>query len=380
VLLMLGPAFTATKGFTAAEVERTYGRVRELCRLTGEAERSRSALQGLRVCYMVRGNLAAAGELGEELLADGERDGSQPHRFDGHLALGIVNILRGRLDIARGHLEQALTLHESARLDALAHQPLGRPGVACLGHLATVLFLTGFIDQSKKRSSEAIEVAKAASHPYSMAQAFGSTAMANFFGRPLLDARNAVALVTLSEEQGFDFWRAQGLAMRGWANADDGRTEAGVLDLRQAVAIAETMGAAHTKVYALIALATALGRQGEVQEAFSLLTEQRRLADRTGIAVFNAPARLCEGELHLRRTEPDPEAAEACFREALDIARRQEAKILELRAAMALARLWEDQGKRAEARNLLAPIYAWFTEGFDSADLEDAKALVDELG
>jgi len=135
----------------------------------------------------VRGDLAAASKLGEELLATGERVGSPSHRLDGHLALGIVNMYRGRLDAARRHLEQALTLHEPAHLGALAHQPLGLPGVICLGHLATVLFLAGFPEQSMKRNREALAMGRASSHPFSMAQALGTPGIVDFFGRPFLD-------------------------------------------------------------------------------------------------------------------------------------------------------------------------------------------------
>ncbi len=136
--------------------------------------------------------------------------------------------------------------------------------------------------------------------------------------------------------------------MRGWAEAFEGRTQAGLRDLRQAVAAAETMDATLIKIFALIALGATLGRQGEVQEALLLLAEQRVLANRTGMAIFDVPARLCEGELRLKLTEPEPETAEACFQDALDIARRQEAKTLELRTAMALSRLW--QGRASAPR------------------------------
>ena len=282
VLTTLGPAFTATKGFAAEEVEQTYGRVRELCRVIGEADRSRAALQALRVLYMVRGNLAAAADLGEELLATGERDGSPAHRFDGHLALGIVSVCRGQLGAARDHLEQALTVHERARLGGLKHQPHGLPGVICLGHLATVLFLAGFPEQSMKRTREALDLARASSHPFSMAQALGTTGSVSFFGRPLRDIGNAAALVALAEEQGFDFWKAWGLALRGLAHAGEGRIEAGVVDLRRALAAAETIGADLLSVYALTELAAALGQLGETQEAFSLLGDQRRLASSNG--------------------------------------------------------------------------------------------------
>jgi predicted ATPase len=203
--------------------------------------------------------------------------------------------------------------------------------------------------------------------------------IADLFRRPRRDSGNAVALVTLAEEQGFDFWHAHGMQLRGWARAEEGRTEAGLADLRRAVAAAETMGAALTSVSALTALAAVLGQLGEAQEAFSLLADQRRLAIRTGIEFQDSLVCLLEGEVRLRLPDSDFAIVEACFRDALAIACRQESKILELRAVTSLARLWRDQGKRAQARDLLAPVYGWFTEGFDTADLKDAKALLDEL-
>ena len=379
VLMTLGPAFTAARGFAATEVEQTYMRVRELCRTIGEADQYRSALQGLRVLYMVRGDLVAAGELGEELLTLGEQESSLSHRFEGHLALGIVDEFRGRFASARHHLEQALMLYDPVRLGSLVRQPTGNPAVTCLGHLASVLFLVGFPEQSMKRSREALDMARASSHPFTLAQALGSTGIADFFRRPTRDSGNAAALVALAEEQGFDFWRVWGTALRGWARAEEGRIEAALADLRRAVAAAETMGAALVSASALAALAATLGRTGEAQEALSLFADQRRLAVRTGIAFQDAHVRLLEGELRLKLPDYDLAVVEACFRDALAITRQQESRILELRAAASLARLWRDRGKPNEAHDLLAPIYDWFTEGFDTADLQYAKALLDEL-
>jgi class 3 adenylate cyclase/predicted ATPase len=380
VLMTLGPAFSATKGFAATEVEQTYERVRELCRATGEADQSRAALQGLRILYLVRGDLAAAGELGEELLTFGERADSLSHRFEGHLALGIVDEFRGRLASARSHLEQALVLLDPVCLGSLVRQPTGNPAVTCLGHLASVLFLAGFPEQSLKRRSEALDIARASSHPFSLAQALGSTGIANFFRRPPRDSGDAAALVDLADEQGFDFWYVWGMALRGREHTEEGRIAEGLADLRRALAAAETMGAAHVSASALAALAETLGRLGEVREALSMLAEQRRLAVRTGITFQDAAVRLLEGELRLKLPDHDLATVEGCFRDALAIARRQQSKLLELRAATSLARLWRGQGKHAEARDLLAPVYGWFTEGFDTQDLKDAKALLDELG
>jgi len=328
---------------------------------------------------MVRGDLATARELGEELLSLGERDNSLSHRFEGHLALGIVDEFRGRVVSARSHLEQALALYDPARLGALVRQPTGNPAVTCLGHLASVLFLSGFPEQSLKRSREALDMARASSHAFSLAQALGSAGIADFVRRPHRDRANAAALVELADEHGFDFWYAWGMALRGWANTEAGQIEAGLADLRWAVANAETMGAALLGASSLMALAAALGRTGAVQEALSLLADQRQLAVRTGIALQDAPVRLLEGELRLKLPDRDLVVVEACFQDALAAARRQESKILELRVATSLARLWADQGKRAEARDLVAPVYEWFTEGFDTLDLKDAEALLDEL-
>ncbi len=150
-------------------------------------------------------------------------------------------------------------------------------------------------------------------------------------------------------------------------------------DLRHARAAAETMNSPLVSATALPALATILSRMGELEEACSLLADQKRLAARTGIAFQDPLVRLLEGELWLKGPDPNLSVVETCFRDALAIARRQENRILELRAATSLARLWAGQGMRIEAHDLLAPVYGWFTEGFDTADLKDAKALLDEL-
>jgi predicted ATPase len=207
----------------------------------------------------------------------------------------------------------------------------------------------------------------------------GSTGIATFFRRPLGDSGDAAALVALADEHGFDFWHVWGMALRGCVHTQEGRIEAGLGDLRHAVAAAEAMGADLVSVSTLAALAATLGRLGEVQEALSTLADQRRLAVQTGIAFQDALVRLLEGELRLRLGDHDLAVAVACFQDALTIARRQENKILELRAATSLARLWAEQGDRQRARDLLAPVYGWFTEGFDTPDLKNAKALLDEL-
>lgn len=222
-------------------------------------------------------------------------------------------------------------------------------------------------------------MARASSHPFSLAQALGLTEAISFFGRPSPDMDNAVALVALAEEHGFELWRTWGMALRGLALAEQGQTEAGLTDLHDAVEDAVSMRAALLSASMLVALAATLGGIGEVQEAFSLLADQQRLAIQTGIRMQDAPVRLLEGKLSLKLPDYNLAHVEACFRDALAIAQRQDSKILELRAATHLARLWAEQSERRKAHDLLAPIYGWFTEGFDTPDLKDAKRLLDEL-
>jgi predicted ATPase len=183
--------------------------------------------------------------------------------------------------------------------------------------------------------------------------------------------------MTLSTEQHMAFFLSHGTILRGWALVEQGQGKEGMDQIRQGLAAYRATGAEVEWPYWFALLAEAYGKAGQAEEGLSVLAEAL-------VEVHKNEWRFCEAELHRLRGEllllsADNEAAEACFHQALDIACRQQAKSLELRAAMSLVRLWQRQGKRTEARELLAPIYGWFTEGFDTIDLQEAKALLDTL-
>ena len=188
----------------------------------------------------------------------------------------------------------------------------------------------------------------------------------------------AEAALALSTAQGFGHWAGQATFQRGWALAAQGQGEEGIAHMHQGLAAIRATGAVGSP-HVLAKLAEAYGGIGQAEEGLRWLAEALATMDNTGECCDEAELYRIKGELLLRQAVPDAPQAEACFQQALAVARRRQAKSLELRAALSLSRLWQQQGKRAEAQQLLAEIYGWFSEGFDTADLQEAKALLDEL-
>ena len=185
--------------------------------------------------------------------------------------------------------------------------------------------------------------------------------------------------MALSTEQGFPYWLAVGTIWRGWALAVQGQAEEGIAQIRQGLTAFRATGSEFLRPYFLTLLAEAYAQRGQAEEGLAVVSEALETVATTGERFYEAELHRLQGELSLQVPTP-PAEAEACLQQALAVARRQQAKSLELRAAMSLARLWQRQGKRDAARALLAPIYGWFTEGFDTADLQEARGLLDALG
>ncbi len=393
--LALNDALVAVKGYAAPEVEKAVTRARELCQQLGETPQLFPVQYRLWTFYFIRGELQTARELAEQCFSLAQSIQDRYLLSGAHAALGITLSLLGKLTSARPHLEQAIALYDPQQ------HPRTTVGtvdlrVECLSFVAYALWRLGYPDQGLKRSHEALALAAGLSHPFSLAFALGHAALFHLLRREGQLARErAEVAMTLSTEQGFPFWLAFGRMVRDWALAEQGQIEEGPVQMHQGLTAWGAMGAGNGWPWSLAGLAEAYGKMGQSEEGLTLLAEALALVDKTGERVGEAELYRLKGTLTLQQFNvqgskfkvtdphsltPDPQAkAEACFLKAIEIARRQSAKSLELRAVMSLARLWQQQGKQGEAHKLLSEIYNWFTEGFDTKDLQEAKALLDEL-
>jgi predicted ATPase len=257
-------------------------------------------------------------------------------------------------------------------------------GMTCRLLAALALWLLGYPDQALQRSQEGMTLAHESSHPFSLGSALGFTAELHQFRREWRLAREqAEAAIALSAAQGFPYFLATGQIFRGWALAEQGQVEEGISQLRQGLDTQQAVGAGIFHTYFLVLLAEAYGKAGQAEEGLNALAEALTVVDKSGERFYEAEQYRLRGELLLQSNgqgaQSCGEEAEAFFHKAIDIARRQQAKSLELRAGMSLARLWQQQGKQIEAHQLLSEVYGWFTEGFDTKDLQEAKALLEEL-
>jgi predicted ATPase len=377
----LGLAFMATRGYAALEVGHAYARARELCAQIGDTSQLFPVLWGLWAFYAVRAEHQTACELGEQLLSLAQAAQAPLLFVVAHYTLGFTWFCRGAMTQAQSHLEASAALYDSHQHRSYAFLYGGQdPGVACRSYRAWALWLLGYPDQALQGMQNALALAHELSHPFSLVYALTYAARVHQLRREGPEAQaQTEAAMALATAQRFAQWLAQATILRGWALAEQGQGEEGIAQMRQGLATYGTTGAQVLRPYFLAMLARAYGTGGQAEEGRTALAEALAAVDKTGERLYEAELYRLQGEWLLARSWEHHAEAEACFRHALDLARGQQARSLELRAAMSLARLWRQQGKRAEARDLLGPIYGWFTEGFDTADLREAKVLLDAL-
>jgi predicted ATPase len=299
---------------------------------------------------------------------------------EAYYSLGVTCFWLGEFASAREYLEQGIVHYDPQR--HRAHLALfGQDGGAvCLCRVALVLWYLGYPDQALARSHEARILARELSHPYSLAYVLLWVALLYNHRREVQETQEVADAVTaLSTERGFPYWSTQGTILQGWARAAQGQGAEGIVQIHQGLAALRATGTEVVRPYGLGLLADEYGKMGQVKEGLPLLDEALALVNKTGECWPEAELHRLKGELLLLLSADNHTEAEGCFHLALDVARRQHTKSLELRAAMSLSRLWQQQGKRTEAYQLLAEIYGWFTEGFDTADLQEATALLDAL-
>jgi class 3 adenylate cyclase/predicted ATPase len=378
--IALGAALLMTKGQAAPEVEHTYTQARALCQQVGEPPELITVLFGLWRFYYARSQLHTARELGETQLRLAHHAPNPALAVIAHSALGSTWFCLGALPAARTHLEEGIALYTADQRRAMGFRIGQDPGVACRAFAARTLWLLGYPAQALAQIHGALALAQELSHPYSLAFARCLAAVVAQYCRDVLTVHeHAEAAVALSTEQGFPLWLAYGTSLRGWALAMQGQGEEGTAQVREGIAAWRATGAVILVPYLCTVLAEVYDHLGHTADGLQVLAEAHTLVEQHEERFWEAEACRLRGVLLLRQPVPQPEEAETWLQRALDVACRQEAKSLELRAAMSLSRLWQQQGKRTEAHELLAPIYSWFTEGFDTADLQDARALLAEL-
>jgi predicted ATPase len=376
----LGVALMALKGYADPDVAQAYTRARALCQHVEDTPQLFPVLWGLWVFYFARGEIQTGHELAEQLLTLAHRINDPGLSLEAHFALGVNLQQLGNVVAARAHMEQALALFDPQQHRAHALLYGQEPQVTCLADLACILWVLGYPDQARQRSHEALTVALTVDHVYSRALVhFFATWSAQLRRHPQDTLTQAAAILTLAQEHAFAYLEAMGRLLQGWAIGMQGQAAEGLALMHQGLAAYQTLVGGVAPPHFLGMLAEVYGQAGQPAEGLAMLTEALASVHRTGDCWWEAELYRLKGELLMSQSVGDHTDAATYFNCALDIARRQQAKSLELRAALSLSRLWQRQGKRGQALELLAPIYGWFTEGFDTPDVQEAKVLMDEL-
>jgi predicted ATPase len=378
--IALGTALIAARGFAAPETGSAYARARVLARQDGDPARLFPVLYGQWVFHTVRAELAAAKDLAEEMLRLSAELVDRLELLIAHRMVGYTDLLLGRPASARTHLEQVLALYHPERHRSLASPYAYEPRAAALAYLPVVHLLLGYPERALQLSEEALANARQTSHLVTLCFALHARC---WFHQIATDHRSlrlrAKELIGLTEEHGFPYWLAYARVLYGWTHTQEASEQEGSAQMLQAFGEYQATGARLYMPYFTALLAPVGAVRGETAEELQLLTDAIARVNETGERWFEAELYRLHGEALLHLSEPDQAGAEAALSETLVSARRQDTRLWELRAATSLARLWCNQGKRPEARDLLTPVYGWFTEGFDTPDLKDAKALLNEL-
>jgi predicted ATPase/DNA-binding winged helix-turn-helix (wHTH) protein len=379
---LLGAAVIATNGWAAPEVATAYGRARELCGQLGVSPQLVPVLVGLCGYYLMRGDMRVAADASRQLLAHAEATDDAAGRVQGHNTVGMTLFYGGEFVAALEHFERARALydpelHRPNRQFSLDHDP----GVSCTAHSALALLMLGHQDRAAARMRECLDYVRTIDHPLSLAMAYNFAATLFQFRRePGVVQELEDVRLEYSKKHDFELFLMLGEIYRGWLTAEAGRVEEGLAQIGNGLVAFQAIGAELGRPTYLGMLAAVYDQLGRSGEALATVNEGLALGEQTGLRYWEAELHRLQGTIRLRSGRPDDVAeAESCFVRAIETARRQEGRSFELRAATSLARLRQRQGRIEEARGPLAEVYGWFTEGFETLDLIEAKALLEEL-
>jgi class 3 adenylate cyclase/predicted ATPase len=374
----LGAALRFVKGQASPEMGHAFTRARELWEQLGSPSQFVHIPYGQSRHLAFRGEFDSAQRLDEDLLRLSRERNDSAGMVLGHDCSGRDLLLAGRFASARSHLEEVLVLYDPISHGSLVQQTGSYPQVISQGYLAIALFCLGFPDGAFAQSNAAVAEARRLAHPPTLTVSLSTDCrLLSLSGDSATLDEQASQLIAVATEQGFPMYCMLGTIYRGWVKVNTGDLPAGIPLLRSGSSAYSATGAQSRKSYHTALLAKTCGIAGQVDEALGHLDNALQLAEAIGERWFMAELYRHKGELMLRQGYSEP--AEEFYRKALAISKEQEAKLWELRAAVSLARLHRDQGRRAEAYDLLAPIYRWFTEGFGTPDLKAAKALLHQL-
>jgi len=330
--------------------------------------------------YLVQADLATALEVAREALAAAERMGAAFDLIQAHYQVGSAWLWQGHFSQALQHFDRAIESYDPAEHGSLVHTVGHDRGVAAHSWAAMCHVFLGYPDRAFAAREKALALAKRVGHPFILALALQADGLDHFERGEVDQARErAQEVMALSEQFRFPTWLAFGRALQGWARAESGEGEAGIVEMQQAMVELTRIRSRVIVPWLHFWLSDSLRKVGRHDEALGVLGLGIAQAEQQGQHYYDAELHRLRAEILLDMDGHAVEEAEALFHQSLEIARRQEAKTFELRAATSLAQLWQRQDKHDAARDLLAPVYAWFTEGFGTRDLKDAKALLDDL-
>jgi predicted ATPase len=386
IQLLLASALQATRGFAAPEVGRAYLRAQELCGQLGETPQRFAVLRGLRRLYFARGEVLMMKALAEEQLQLAEQSAEPSLLAEAGTAVVLAATFHGDLAVARAYLEHGIALYGGGQPQAGGLTVGEDPGITWWTHMAIVLWLLGSPAQALQQAQQVHRLTERLEHPFSVAYSLDRLALLHLLRGDWGAAQEcAQAVSALATAQGFRFFQAHAMLVTGRALAAQGETALGLAQMRQGLALIQATGQLAGMVGILSLLAEAYALDGQAEAGLEVLAAALDLIHSRELRLWEAEVHRLRGVLLLAHspgqmpTAPCVDEAEACFQQALALARERQAGAWELRAATSLARLWQQQGRREAARALLGPVYGRFTEGFDTADLREAKALLDEL-
>ncbi len=378
--MALGLGLIATHGYSSEPVLNTFARAHELCSELGESAQLFSVLFGLYMFHAVRSDRKETRETTNQLLRLAKRSGDVNLLVEAYAATGVAELLQGAHPSAHEHMSQCLSLYDPAQHRSHVFIYGHDPGAVVQAYAGLNLWFLGYPDQALSRIEKALSLAQETSHPFTLAHVLSTSAELRHCRREFKEVGElANRNVALSMEQRFPLWLGAGCCEQGWVLLSEGYVQDGIKKIHEGMAMIRVTGSRARRPYHQLNLAELYLQAGMIGEGLAEVDEALSATYDSLSHYYLAELHRLRGELLLRSSREKREEAQSCFRQALDVARDQSARSLELRAAMSLGRLFAANGRKDEAREVLAGIFGFFTEGFETADLRESKALLEEL-